>query len=176
MKLYTSTNFQVEQSADGRQSIRIFPDSESPKYKTYFLLVARELRLPTGKVENGTEISLGLVGKEKKTYMAFPPSKKDNRILFLFYFGRPKHRHTGCIYDELSNFPTSSLLFTTHGSGAWGSGVSGAVILEDGEWICNQSLSVWKNVGGQLVATSYDTKAEMEIAFGLVEESDIDFL
>lgn len=176
MKLYSSSNFTVEQSEDGRQSIRIYPDSESPKYKTYYLLVARELKLPTGNIEDGIEISLGLVGKEKKSYMAFPPSKKENRILFLFYFGRPKHRHSGAIYDELSNFPTSSLLFTTYGSGAWGSGVSGAVILEDGEWICNQSLRVWKNVGGELVATSYDTRAEMEIDFGLVEESDIEFL
>lgn len=175
MKIYSS--FSVTTSEGGRRSINIYPESFSPKYRTMYLLVAKELQLnEKGQLEQGQEVSLGVVGKEKKSYMLFPPSKKDNRILFLFSYGSPKHRHDGSIDERVSKYKEQNLLFHTSGSGAWGAGVAGMVILENGDYIGNNSLCISKNIGGELVRKSFNNLAEAQMWLGIISEEDIEMI
>lgn len=176
MKIYNNS-FTISTAEDGRRSITIYPDSYSPKFKIMHLLVAKEINLnEKGQIENGAEISLGLVGKEKKSYMLFPPQKKDNRILYIFSYNSPKHRCHGDICAELSKYKNENLLFQTFGSGAWGAGVAGMVILDEGDYISNNSLSVSKNHAGVLVQKRFDTIAEAEMWLGITKQEDIEII
>lgn len=176
MKIYNNS-FSLATSEDGRRTILIYPQSVSPKYRVMNLLVAKEIALnEKGQIENGSEISLGLVGKEKKSYMLFPPSKMDKRILYLFSYASPKHRHNGCIDERVSKYKEQNLLFHTSGSGAWGAGVAGMVILEDGDYIGNNSLSITKNEGGVLIQKRFNTLAEAQMWLGIISEDDIEMI
>lgn len=174
MKIYSE--FQTTES-NGRRVIHIWPQSISPKYKSTFVLLANELHLnEKNQLNNGQEISLGLVGKDKKSYMLFPPSKKDNRVLLIFSFPSPKHRQDGFILESICSYKEHNLLFHTSGSGAWGAGVAGMVILEDGEHIGSNCLTVYKNIGGELVTKSFNNIAEAQMWLGILKDDDVEML
>lgn len=69
-----------------------------------------------------------------------------------------------------------NLLFHTSGSGAWGAGVAGMVILEDGDYIGNNSLHISKNINGELVHKSFNNLAEAQMWLGIISEEDIEVI
>jgi len=125
----------------GWGEITLHPDSNGPKYRPIRIWV-------TPDVANEVLPDRVSIGKDKKGNYIITKEKKsdDNRILVAVWAEKPGHRKHGFICKDRS---TGTILATSSGYGAWGSGEVCLAILDIGQQIVT--------VGGNwLTVTSWD--------------------
>lgn len=143
--------------------LSLVPESNGPKVKPVRMLIAGEIK----ELNSGDEISLGFVGKEKNQLMVFPPKGAgDMRIVILIDIASPGHRKHGHIRAAES---TGKTLQAESGYGAWGSGTVAICLLEEGQYMVTNEKGgymMYKNIGGILEKTYFDTEAEFQLHIG----------
>lgn len=170
MKFYFETTVDYSPREEGKKAvISVLPESNGPKIKPVFLLIADELT----ELTSGQEVRLGMIG-EKETAMVFPSTTPDNRVLLLADAPQPGHRKTGSIRNELTD---AKILQHQSGYGAWGSGAVFLALLNPGQKVVtNRSggYKVYWNEAGELKQKWYSTSGEYDLDWN--QNAEIEFV